>query len=94
MKERMNERVIERMNKRMSKRMSAIIDERMNDRAFQTQFIRLFASACLLVCYQGCLVEGREFHKYYFDLGINEKAKASLRVNLIAPRVHLLGEYP
>jgi len=40
---------------------------------------------------QGCLVEGREFHKYYFDLGINEKAKASLRVNLIAPRVHLLG---
>ena len=41
---------------------------------------------------QGCLVEGREFHKYYFDLGINEKAKSTLRVNLIAPRVHLLGE--
>merc|ERR1712142_808062 len=40
---------------------------------------------------QGCLVEGREFHKYYFDLGVNEKTKASLRVNLIAPRVHLLG---
>jgi len=40
---------------------------------------------------QGCLVEGREFHKYYFDLGVNEKAKSSLRVNLIAPRVHLLG---
>jgi len=39
---------------------------------------------------QGCLVEGREFHKYYFDLGIGEKAK-NLRVNLIAPRVHLLG---
>jgi len=39
---------------------------------------------------QGCLVEGREFHKYYFDLGIYEKLKP-FRVNVIAPRVHLLG---